>query len=65
MKKKSNIRAIKPSEVPFARYDHPDGSIAIYLPRGYDKELTVQRANFLLDMAKRRLLDEYTHGWGQ
>ena len=55
-KKKHKVTLLEPSEVAYWKYTSKYGSIGIYLPPGTD--LTVERANWLLDQAKAKLLDE-------
>lgn len=46
--------------VPYWLYQCTDGEVAIYIPRGGN--LTVERANVLLDYAKQKLLEpEFKH----
>lgn len=55
MKKKAKLINITPPKLcPYWVYRCADGEVAVYIPNG-DK-MTLERANFLLDSAKRDLL---------
>lgn len=56
MKKKKQKLAlmIQPPYAPLWRFECSDGVVAVYSPNG--EPLTVERANFLMDFAKMKLL---------